>query len=66
MAHVYMGRVEDIMGNRDEAVGHYRQALAAGDPSERTRQLAQKGLDEPFGRPGEEEPEEPDEPPQQP
>lgn len=66
MSHVYMGRVEDIMGNRDEAVEHYRQALAAGDPSERTRQLAQKGLDEPFGRPGEEEPAAPEESPKQP
>jgi hypothetical protein len=61
-----MGRVEDIMGNRDEAVEHYRLALAAGDPSERTRQLAQKGIDEPFGRPGEEQPDEPEKTPKQP
>ena len=66
MSHIYMGRVEDIMGNRDEAVEHYRQALAAGDPSERTRQLAQKGIDGPFGRPAEDESEEQEDPPEKP
>ena len=55
MSHVYIGRIEDVVGNRDLAVEHYQLALDAGDASPRVRQLAQEGLNEPFGRPGEEE-----------
>ena len=51
MAHVYLGRIEDIVGNREEAVRNYQAALDTGDPSERTRQLAQQGIDAPFARP---------------
>jgi len=51
MSHIFLGRIDDLMGNREEAVKHYQEALAAGDPSERTRQLAEKGLREGFQAP---------------
>ncbi|MBI1355911.1 MAG: hypothetical protein GC160_16345 [Acidobacteria bacterium] len=61
MAFVYLGRIEDIVGNREEAVKNYQSALAAGDPSERTRKLAEQGVSAPFARPKSED--EPDEEP---
>ena len=51
MSYIYIGRIEDVIGSRERAVEHYQLALDAGDPSPRVRQLAQAGLDEPFGRP---------------
>ena len=51
MSHIYVGRIEDIVGNREEAIRHYRLALEAGDSAERTRQLAEQGLEAPFRRP---------------
>jgi len=44
MSHIYMGRIEDILGNRDLAVGHYEDALAAGDTSPITEKFAKDGL----------------------
>ena len=44
MSHIYMGRIEDILGNRDLAVGHYEDALAAGDTSPITDKFAKDGL----------------------
>ena len=60
MSNIYIGRIEDVMGNREQAVEHYQRALATEDPSTRIRELAQQGLDEPFGpsRDDEEEDEE--------
>ena len=56
MSHLYIGRIEDVLGNREQAVEHYELALAAGEPSERIRQLAQEGIEQRFGRPrGEDE-----------
>jgi len=60
LAHLYIGRIEDVVGNREEAVRQYQLVLETGDPSERTRQLAQKGLDAPFSRPGSENESEPE------
>ena len=61
MSHLYVGRIEDIVGNREQAIEHYKLALEAGDPSERTREMARQGIDAPFTRPREEA-----EPPQEP
>jgi tetratricopeptide (TPR) repeat protein len=63
MAYVYLGRIADIIGNREEAIKNYRLALDAGDPSERTRELAEQGINAPFARPGEEPEEESEEEP---
>ena len=58
MSHVYIGRIEDIVGNREQAVAQYRMALEVGAPSEYVNKLAQAGIEAPFKRPGsEEEPE---------
>ena len=48
MAHVYMGRIQDILGYRELAVGHYEEALATGDPSPIIRGFAEQGLARPF------------------
>ena len=48
MSHIYMGRIEDLLGNRELAVEHYNSALAAGDTSPITRKFAEGGLAAPF------------------
>jgi tetratricopeptide (TPR) repeat protein len=48
MTHVYLGRIEDLFGSREQAVQHYQAALAAGDTTPGTREAAQKGLQESF------------------
>jgi tetratricopeptide (TPR) repeat protein len=52
-SHIYLGRIFDIQQNRDAAVGHYRAALAAGDPAADTKAAAERGLLGPYqpGRP---------------
>ncbi len=51
MSHVYIGRIEDIMGNREQALEHYRQALSVTGIPDPARQLAEKGLQEQFQSP---------------
>ena len=51
MSHIYLGRIEDLFGNREQAVEHYKEALAAGDPAQGTREAAEKGLKESFTSP---------------
>ncbi len=51
MSYLYVGRIEDIVGNRELAVEHYKLALDAGDPSPRTGEMAQDGIAAPFSRP---------------
>jgi tetratricopeptide (TPR) repeat protein len=58
MSHVYIARIEDIVGNREQALEHYQLALDAGDPSPRVRDLAEGGIKEPFGAGGGDEEEE--------
>ena len=48
MAHIYMGRIQDILGNRELAEGHYQSALDSGDTSPIIRQFGEQGLAEPF------------------
>ena len=51
MSHIYLGRIEDLFGSREEAVNHYKEALAAGDTTPGTREAAEKGLKESFASP---------------
>lgn len=51
MSHIYLGRIEDLFGSREQAVLHYREALAAGDNTPGTREAAEKGLQESFASP---------------
>ena len=47
-AHVYMGRLSDIAGNRDDAAKHYQTALALDGASATARRAAQQGMQESF------------------
>ncbi|MBI3664706.1 MAG: hypothetical protein HY236_00525 [Acidobacteria bacterium] len=51
MSHLYLGRIEDLFGSREQAVLHYRKALAAGDDTPGTREAAEKGLQQSFASP---------------
>lgn len=48
MSHVYMGRIQDVLGNREQALRHYRAALDSGDTSPIVNRFAEEGLAEPF------------------
>ena len=55
MSHIYMGRIQDILGNRVQAEWHYQSALDSGDPSPIIRRFGEEGLERPFtGMEGEE------------
>ncbi len=43
-SHIYLGRILDLMCNRDMAVSHYQAALRAGDGSPDTKSAADKGI----------------------
>lgn len=60
-SHIYLGRLLDLEGNRDQAKTEYSAALSAGDPAAETRAAAEKGLQQEFaptGRPANETPQE--------
>ncbi|HXE74063.1 MAG TPA: tetratricopeptide repeat protein [Candidatus Xenobia bacterium] len=48
--HVYLGRIYDLEGDRKEAIGHYRAALALDTRVDRVEQAARRGLERPFGQ----------------
>ena len=48
MSHIYIGRIQDILGNRDLAVKHYQSALDSGDTSPIVRRFGEQGLAVPF------------------
>ncbi len=48
MSHIYMGRIQDILGNRELALGHYQSALDTGDTSPIIRGFGEQGLAAPF------------------
>jgi hypothetical protein len=47
-SHIYLARILDLQEDRDAAMGHYRAALAAGDPTPDTKSAAEKGLAAPY------------------
>jgi tetratricopeptide (TPR) repeat protein len=51
MSHVYIARIEDIMGNREQALEHYNLALAVPGIPGPARELAEKGLQQQFQSP---------------
>ena len=51
MSHVYMARISDVMGLREQAVEHYQLALGVQGMPDRARDLARKGLEKAFGSP---------------
>jgi hypothetical protein len=49
-AHLYLGRLSDAAGERQEAEKHYRAALAVSGAPEQVKVAAEKGLAQPFQR----------------
>lgn len=47
-SHVYLGRIHDLKGDRDEAMNEYKAALAVGGAPESARLAAQQGLQAPY------------------
>jgi tetratricopeptide (TPR) repeat protein len=47
-ALVYLGRLADASGQRDEATGRYRAALEVQGATDAARQAAEKGLAKAF------------------
>jgi tetratricopeptide (TPR) repeat protein len=47
-AHIYLGRIHDLLEDREEAVAEYKAALTVRDGQADTRQAAEKGLKQPF------------------
>ncbi len=50
-SHIYLGRILDLQESREEAVKHYRAALAAGDDKPDTKTAAERGLQRPYEPP---------------
>lgn len=51
-SHVYLGRIHDLEGERDLAVGEYRAALAVNGAPESARVAAQRGVSVAYAPPG--------------
>jgi tetratricopeptide (TPR) repeat protein len=49
-AHLYLGRLSDASGEREQAEKHYRAALAVRGVPEQVKAAAAKGLAQPFKR----------------
>ena len=47
-AHIYLGRIHDLLEDRDEAVAEYKAALTVRDGQADTKRAAEKGLQQPF------------------
>ncbi len=50
-AHIYLGRIHDLLEEREEAVAEYKAALTVRDGQADTKQAAEKGLKAPFALP---------------
>ena len=50
-SHVYLGRMSDLRGKRQEAQDEYRAALAVSGAPEQARVAAQQGLNVPYSPP---------------
>jgi hypothetical protein len=47
-SHIYLGRMNDLDGNREQAVQEYRAALAVDGAPEAARAAAQRGIAEAY------------------
>ena len=47
-SHIYLGRILDLQEDRQEALKHYRAALAADDGKPDTKAAAERGLQQPY------------------
>ncbi|MDW5267004.1 MAG: hypothetical protein SA176_14755 [Edaphobacter sp.] len=51
-SHIYLGRLYDVMPDRDKALAEYQAALAVRDGQPDTKAAAESGLKQPFAAPG--------------
>jgi hypothetical protein len=47
-SHIYLGRMHDLAGEREQALTEYRSALAVAGAPESARAAAQRGMDQPY------------------
>jgi tetratricopeptide (TPR) repeat protein len=59
-SHIYLGRLYDVVPDRQKAVAEYKAALTVRDGQPDTKAAAEKGLKEPFAAPGTQQAAEPD------
>lgn len=50
-SHIYLGRILDLQGERDDAVTQYKAALAISDVPPDAKTAAQRGLQQPYEPP---------------
>lgn len=50
-SHIYLGRLDDLQGDRKSAVGEYQAAMQSRDGKPDTREAAEAGLKAPFAPP---------------
>jgi hypothetical protein len=50
-AHIYLGRLHDVKGERTDALRQYQAAIDIGDNTRNALETAKRGLKEPFRRP---------------
>jgi tetratricopeptide (TPR) repeat protein len=50
-SHIYLGRLYDVVPDREKAVAEYEAALTVRDAQPDTKAAAEKGLKEPFTAP---------------
>jgi tetratricopeptide (TPR) repeat protein len=50
-SHIYLGRLYDVVPDRDKAVAEYQAALTVRDSQPDTKAAAEKGLKQPFTNP---------------
>lgn len=48
-SHIYLGRLDDLNGKRDDALAHYRAALLTAAAYPMAFRAAQMGIESPFG-----------------
>ena len=59
-SHIYLGRLYDVVPDRQKAMAEYKAALTVRDGQPDTKAAAEKGLQEPFAAPGMQRAAEPD------
>ncbi|HEX3986252.1 MAG TPA: hypothetical protein VHX13_06520 [Acidobacteriaceae bacterium] len=50
-AHIFLGRIKDVEGDRDGAIAEYKAALTVRDGQPDTKEAAESGLKKPFTLP---------------
>ena len=53
-SHIYLGRIDDVGGDRQDAIVQYKKALLFQDGQKDTLQAAESGLKAPYRLPGQE------------